>query len=331
MMNKISIALCTFNGANFLSAQLESFLQQTRLPDELVICDDCSNDGTLEIIKNFASNSPFSVQIYVNEKNLRSTKNFEKAISLCNGDLIFLADQDDVWKSEKIAEIEAEFDKNKSVGMVFSNAEIVDENLQPLGSRLFDFTFPEKNRNAQIFDILLSQNAVTGATMAFRAEFRADFLPIPEDIPNLIHDAWIALSIAALAETKFIEKPLVKYRQHTAQQLGINFESARTKNHAEKRKYYAEAIGFLQKETAKLERLSEIFDKFPQFEKKLETVNFIKLIEEKQAQIKHLEARMNLPLAKIWRVLPIFKEVFSGRYGRFSKGFLSAGKDILEK
>ena len=331
MINKISIALCTFNGANFLSAQLESFLQQTRLPDELIVCDDCSNDETVKILKDFASNLPFPVQIYVNEKNLRSTKNFEKAIALCTGELIFLSDQDDVWFAEKIAKIEAEFDKNPKVGMVFSDAEIVDENLQSLGNNLFDFTFPEKKRNGQIFDILLSQNAVTGATMAFRAEFRQKFTPIPDDIPNLIHDAWIALSIAALAKIAFIDAPLVKYRQHTAQQLGINFESARTKNYDERQKNYAEAIEFLQKETARLEHLSEIFFEFPQFEKKRETVDFAKLIEEKTEQIKHLEARMNLSLAKIWRVLPVFKEVFSGRYGRFSKGFLSAGKDLLEK
>lgn len=331
MKNKISIALCTFNGAKFLSAQLESFLKQTRLPDELIVCDDCSTDETVKILQEFSADSPFSVKIFVNEKNLRSTKNFEKAISLCTGDFVFLSDQDDVWKSDKIEIFEAEFNKNPKLGMIFSDAEIVDENLKPLGKKLFDFTFPESARNNDIFEILLTQNAVTGATMAFRAEFREKFLPIPEKIPNLIHDAWIALSISALAETKFIEKPLIEYRQHTAQQLGINFESSRKKNFAERKKFYAEAIEFLRKEIARLQKLSEFFHEFPQFTNKCETVDFSKLIAEKEAQIKHLETRMNLPLTRIERILPITKEFLSGRYQKFSKGFLSAGKDLLDK
>ena len=331
MKNKISIALCTFNGAKFLSAQLESFLKQTRLPDELIVCDDCSTDETVKILQEFSAVSPFSVKIFVNEKNLRSTKNFEKAILLCVGNLIFLSDQDDVWKPEKIEKIEAEFNKNPKLGMIFSDAEIVDENLKPLEKNLFDFTFPETARNGNIFDILLSQNAVTGATMAFRAEFCKSFMPFPDNIPNLIHDAWIALSISANAETKFIAEPLIKYRQHTAQQLGINFESMQKKTFAERKKFYAESIEFLRKEIARLTKLSEVFRDFPQFARKIESVDFVRLIEEKESQIKHLEARMKLPANKIGRLLPITREVLSGRYQRFSKGILSAGKDFLEK
>ena len=86
-MKKISIALCTKNGARFLTEQLASFRRQTRLPDELVICDDCSNDGTIEIIKRFAETSAFPVLFNRNENNLGSTVNFERAISLCAGDI----------------------------------------------------------------------------------------------------------------------------------------------------------------------------------------------------------------------------------------------------
>lgn len=325
-MSKISIALCTFNGANFLAAQLESFLRQTRLPDELIVCDDCSTDGTLKILQKFGETAPFSVRIYVNEKNLRSTKNFEKAISLCTGDLIFLSDQDDVWLAKKISEIETKFDKNTKLGLVFSDAELVNENLQPLGINLFDITFPEEKRSEEIFDILLAQNAVTGAAMAFRAELRKHFMPIPDSIPNLIHDGWIALILAALpVEIAFIDAPLIKYRQHAAQQMGVDIKSAPAKDFAERRKSFAQTVGFLQKITAMMEHLSEI----PQFEKKREI--FAKLIEENHAQIRHLEARTNLPSTRVRRVLPVIKEALSGRYRKFSKGFLSAGKDLLEK
>ncbi|MCA1556539.1 MAG: glycosyltransferase, partial [Acidobacteria bacterium] len=85
---KFSIALCTYNGARYLPAQLDSIAAQTLLPDELVICDDCSTDETRDVITSFAARAPFAVRLYVNEVNLGSTKNFEQAISLCTGDII---------------------------------------------------------------------------------------------------------------------------------------------------------------------------------------------------------------------------------------------------
>jgi len=334
-MSKIAIALCTYNGAKFLPAQLESFLLQTRLPDELIICDDGSGDETLEILREFAATAPFGVEIFANEKNLRSTKNFEKAISLCTGEIIFLSDQDDVWLPEKIDEIAAVFDKNKNAGMVFSDAEIVDENLQPTGRNLWSYTFPEEKRDAAkrgfFFDVLLSQNVVTGATMAFRAAYREKFIPIPDNIPNLIHDNWISLVIASEAEVEFLEKLLVKYRQHSSQQLGINFDERETRTFDERRKAYAAAIESGEQEIARLEKLSKIFAENPHFAKRRDAIDFAALIEKKHSQLTHLEARKNLPSARIGRVLPVFREILSGRYQRFSKGFLSAGKDLLEK
>src|SRR5882724_11959920 len=95
---RISVAMCTYNGAGFLSEQLESIAAQTRLPDELVICDDRSTDESVEIVRNFARHTPFSVRLEMNEENLGSTKNFEKSIGLCQGEIIALADQDDVWR-----------------------------------------------------------------------------------------------------------------------------------------------------------------------------------------------------------------------------------------
>jgi len=332
---KISIALCTYNGAEFIVQQLESFIAQTRLPDELVICDDRSSDATVEIIRDYISNAPFPIRLEVNQKNLGSTKNFEKAISSCVGELIYLSDQDDVWLPDKIARIEAEFEKNPQVGMVFSDSEIVDENLKSLGRTLWSFTFSDEKREAaragKFFDVLLSQNVVTGATMAFRAEFRKTFTPIPEGIPNLIHDGWISLVIAGAAEVVFIDEPLIKYRQHAAQQLGIGYEATLSQDFDERRNRYGASIAFAENEVARLKQMEEIFAAHPQFANKRGTIKFADLIEEKQAKIAHYEARRRLPLTRFNRLLPVFKEVSSGRYGRFSKGLLSAAKDLLEK
>src|SRR5258708_29962312 len=119
---RISVAMCTYNGARFLAQQLESIVAQTRLPDELVVCDDVSADESPEIIRKFAKNAPFPVRLELNEKNLGSSKNFEKAIGLCRGGLIALADQDDVWKPQKLAVLETVLENHPEVGYAFSDA-----------------------------------------------------------------------------------------------------------------------------------------------------------------------------------------------------------------
>jgi glycosyltransferase involved in cell wall biosynthesis len=333
-MSKVSIALCTYNGAKFLDEQLESFRRQTRLPDELIVCDDCSQDETVAKLEKFAATAPFSVKIFENETNLRSTKNFEKAIGLCTGEIIFLSDQDDYWQPQKVGRILREFQKDEAIGLVFSNAEISDENLQPLGQSLWDFTFPAEKRIAakkNLFDVLVEQNVVTGATMTFRAKYRKNFTPIPDCIPNLIHDNWIALSIAGLAETVFVDENLIKYRQHAAQQLGINFENSKSQNYLQRRIKYADSIRFCEYEIARLNHLKKLFPHFEQFERRLQTVDFESLIKEKEGRIKHYERRKNLPETRFKRISQIYKEIVSGGYHSYSKGFLSAAKDLFEK
>src|SRR5688572_14133745 len=102
MTNKFSVAMCTYNGARYLKEQLDSFTVQTRLPDELIVCDDGSSDETCQIVSTFAASAPFTVRLEVNQQTLGSTQNFAKAIQLCRGDLIALCDQDDVWLPGKL-------------------------------------------------------------------------------------------------------------------------------------------------------------------------------------------------------------------------------------
>ena len=135
---KLSIALATCNGQHFLRDQLNSFLSQTRRPDELVVCDDRSDDQTPGILTEFCELAPFPVRILQNEHRLGIIKNFEQAVGLCGGDVIFLSDQDDSWAPEKLARHEAVYLSQSDVGLVFSNGEGVDEALAPLGYTLYD-------------------------------------------------------------------------------------------------------------------------------------------------------------------------------------------------
>lgn len=330
---KISIALCTYNGAKFLSEQLESFLRQSCLPDELVACDDCSTDKTIEILKDFARKSPFPVRIHVNENNLGSTKNFEKAISLCAGDVTFLCDQDDVWLPNKIELMVSEFEKSPKVGLVFSNAEIVDERLHSSGKTLLDYYFNGKMRQkvgkyGLAVVTLLETNIMTGATAAFRTAYREFFLPIPTRIQGFIHDAWIALIIASRAEVVFIDEPLIKYRQHSVQQIGVLPTEAATEN-KDFRRFCNELIE-IQKQ-----RLNDIEKALFETEREgnKDPKNFAKLLDmvrlETEQSAAHLKRRRDLPPARHKRLKTIVDELAGGRYHKFGRGFISAAKDLI--
>jgi glycosyltransferase involved in cell wall biosynthesis len=219
---KLSIALATYNGTVYLKEQLESIAAQTRTPDELVISDDHSTDDTTRLIEEFAADARFPVRLSINESNLGTAKNFEKAISLCRGDVIVLSDQDDVWHSDKLESVERIFAARPQLSLVFSNAELVDETLGVFDQTLFDWVHfnDEKQslvKSGRALDLQLCENLVLGCTVAFRANLKELVLPISADGP-LVHDGWIMLLIAAVGEIDFINRPLLKYRQHSAQQ-----------------------------------------------------------------------------------------------------------------
>ena len=185
-----------------------------------------------------------------------------------------------------------------------------------------------------MFEVLLKKNVVTGATMAFRTTFREMFSPIPIGIPNTIHDAWIALVIAANADISLLEECSIFYRQHAGQQLGIDWKYKQKIKQTTRRERYAASIGFQQKEQERLIIFAEIIKSHPQLQKKGAEIRIDELIEsffeEENQMIEHYEARRNLPREKLKRISPIIKELSTGRYNRFSKGFISPVKDLFE-
>jgi len=211
--------MTTYNGSRFLRAQLESLRRQVRRPDEVVVCDDGSTDATLSLLQGFASSAPFPVRVLTNERTLGYSKNFEKALSLCTGDLISLCDQDDVWLPEKLERLEKVFAGSPSIGLAFSDSDLIDEaggglgcsNWQRLG---FDCGRQEQMREAP-FELLLHGPCVTGMSMMLRSALCSRLLPIAA---NWHHDAWIALLVSLLARIELVNKNLQAYRVHSAQQ-----------------------------------------------------------------------------------------------------------------
>ncbi len=314
----ISIALATYNGEQYISEQLDSIARQIRLPDELVISDDASNDTTTDIIKNFTQNSSFPVRLSINQERLGSTRNFEKAIRVCNSDIIFLCDQDDVWYPNKIELIEECFINNTEAGAIFTDADIVNQNLHRFGPSLWKKVRFSKRERKQVeiqgaYKVLLKHFIVTGATMAFRSKYCDLVLPIPE---KWVHDAWIALLISAASHLIALPTPLVAYRQHALNQLG-----AQRKRGHNRGKSCAEVF-IPQIELYEFARncLQEFSDCIPNAEYKILCLN---------EKIAFLRMRATLPVARLRRLPKVFHELVNLRYHRFGRGIGAFINDIL--
>lgn len=226
-MTKVSVAICTYNGQKYIAEQLQSILRQTRLPDEIVICDDNSTDHTVDIIREiFKEHSFEKFRIEINKPGLRTIKNFEKAISLCMGKWIFLSDQDDIWNENKI-EIMLKATKWNTL-LLFSNGRLIDQDGTNLHSTLWEhwgFTEQQqkrwKNNPFAFKDLLINKNFVTGATVLLNRKILKKSLPIL--VPNgYYHDAWFALHAAAADGLHFITDCIINYRIHPEQQVGVS-------------------------------------------------------------------------------------------------------------
>lgn len=229
---KTSIAMATYNGGKYLQEQLDSFSLQTRLPDELIVCDDVSTDETFDILQKFSASAPFKVEVVQNECNLGFVKNFEKAIALCSGDIIFLSDQDDIWQPNRVEYSVGIFNKHPEYGYIFSDANFIDSKSQPLEGTLWEKVnfWSERQQNFAIHDtqasVLYESTCVTGATLAFR-KMHCDLLfPLPP-LDRIVHDGWIALLLSLQGSFGIaVPKQLISYRIHAQQQIGISHKQS---------------------------------------------------------------------------------------------------------
>lgn len=204
MIVRISIAMATYNGAKYLDQQLDSFLIQERLPDELVVCDDGSKDDTISILETFSKKAPFAVRVFRNPSNLGFIKNFEKALSLCTGDLIFLSDQDDVWYPNKIIKMSTYMDNKSSVMVLQADMHIGDENAVPT-------KFTKLGNTLSLG--LRSDKHISGCSTVVRKWWLNLALPIPEMSGG--HDNWIHQLASTLQVRAELREALQCYRRHT--------------------------------------------------------------------------------------------------------------------
>jgi hypothetical protein len=320
--SRLSVALCTYNGAKFVKSQLATIANQSQPVDEIIVCDDASTDDTLSILKDFAAHSTITVRVEANDHRLGVTKNFEKAISFCTGNIILLCDQDDLWRPHKVQKLIEPF-ANDSVGLAFSNAEVVREDLSSTGYRLWESIWFDATEQRQMCDgaalpVLLRHAIAAGSTLAFRARYLPLILPIP-DFPHS-HDIWITLLIACTAQILPIDEDLIQYRLHSSNQVGMRRHGLLGQIRMARQQVETNAFGYAADlHEAAHQRLVEN----PNWPIAPQTLELL------EAKIRHSRLRHQLPTHRLSRLGVISSELRNGNYSKYSYGFKSVLQDLV--
>ena len=312
---EISVAMCTYNGEHYIEQQIKSILSQTKLPDEIVVCDDGSTDNTLQIINDLAKKTHVPIRVFENKTNLGFIQNFQQALTLCNGDLIFLSDQDDEWVKDKIDTIVHYFQEQQHLEVVFTNA-ILKRNEVLTDIRLWDVVgfnaFELKHCQTSkglLSRFLINSNVATGATMALKKSFVKASFPL-FDSPNYFHDYLFAMQGAVNGTLAFIETPLIYYRIHEAQTAGLD-ESDKKRitiklliRKLVGKKWQSNLGDLISKENLLRHLIEHASSQAPQ-----------KNIDYVVRMLEHYESRKKI-INKMWplNMFHAFKEYLSGRY-----------------
>jgi glycosyltransferase involved in cell wall biosynthesis len=324
--HSISVALCTHNGAEFLGAQLDSILNQTAPPTQLVLSDDDSTDGTVQLARDRIdgyrrAGGEIDFLVIKNHPALGVAQNFAQAIAACTGDLIALCDQDDVWHPERLEVIGAYFAHHPDVTLVHGDARLVDDGGAPLGRSLFESLRLTPHERMQIdrgtaIHTLIRRNVVTGATSVFRRELVEMALPIPN---GWIHDEWLGIIAAILGRVAIVPGQLVDYRQHGSNQIGAEQLTMRVALSKLRQPRAERNRNLFVRAQALTDRLHDIGGRVDQ--------RYFRIAWEK---VEYERYRLALPAARLKRIVPVLISVMNGKYRRFGLGSQDALRDLVQ-
>ena len=206
----ISVAMATYNGEKYIKEQIDSILKQTVQDFEIVVCDDCSSDGTWFILEDY-SNHDNRIKVFRNEGNLGFKKNFEKAIMLCQGDYVALSDQDDIWTTNHLEVLLNEM--KDGVQIVCGRPLFVDEQNKELPEKYDYFKMDRApiSNDDTARHVFLGRSTYQGASMLIRKSFFDVALPIPDEA--LYHDSWFAALACIMDGFVYIDKFIMRYRR----------------------------------------------------------------------------------------------------------------------
>ena len=323
--------MCTYNGARFLREQLRSIAAQSVPIQEIVICDDCSEDGTREIVESFCHEHPGLVCFYRNPERLGASQNFAQAISHCRGEIIFLSDQDDIWFPTKVERMAALFSSDDTCAVVSVAATVTDEDLKPTGKTLSPM-FQTLDEKPNTFSARIHQSSAYGCTLAFRASLSSLIFPIS---PHWWHDNWICFIASRFTEIRGIEEPLMFFRRHRAS-AGMNdkldFGPFGQMIAAAKRSRRIDYEHDLQKWQEMKQQLKKVIDDghFRVNPRYASPGSKSVILDEVQARLEFAQTRLNIVAKpRPLRLRPALRVYWAGHYSEFASGWKSFVKDLI--
>lgn len=324
----MSVALCTHNGERFIEDQLLSILAQSTPPLEIVLSDDASTDATVELarntVKSYLDGHPDCVtrlRVMENLQALGVVKNFEQAILACESELIALSDQDDVWAIDKLERAAAVFASRPNLLLLHTDARLIGEAGDVLpGSLLMALEVGERAQrdihNGLAFELLMQRNLVTGATVIIRRRLVELATPFPA---SWVHDEWLAILAATVGEVDLVPELLIDYRQHGANQIGVRKLSFFSKLRRLLEPGAKRNIRLLERALTLVTRLIEMGDAIA-----------VERLEAARRGLLHEQARSALAIGRAGRIVPIVRELLTGRYSEFGRGIFDAIRDLLQ-
>jgi glycosyltransferase involved in cell wall biosynthesis len=214
----VAVVVATYNGATYLRQQLESIVQQTYKPSQIIIVDDDSLDDTLQVANNFAAHHP-EVMVVQNETRLGYIKNFEKGMLIATASYVALSDQDDIWMPHKLETLLANIGDQM---LAYSDSELIDANGQLLNQKMSSI----KNQLAYHTPIMYAIGAwAPGHAMLFKKELVDKAAPFPALVT---HDFWLGFVATCYSRVVYVNEPLVHYRQHTQNAIGADTTKNKT-------------------------------------------------------------------------------------------------------
>lgn len=213
----MSVVMATYNGQLYLKEQIESILAQDLVPNEIIIVDDFSSDNTIQIIEDFQKNTSVCIKLIKHNINKGVLESFRDGLNIVEGNIVFFCDQDDVWYKNKTAQMVKIFENNSNIMVVFSNADIVDCNLEKTGLTLWNSIRYVPGKIEDIKYELFKRNIFTGMCMAVRREWA---LSLPEFSNHMLHDEFFGWCAASENKAMYVDLSLVAYRQHNKNVVG---------------------------------------------------------------------------------------------------------------
>lgn len=241
----VSIALCTYNGAEYLREQLDSLLAQTYSWHELIVVDDRSTDATWSILESYAQQEA-RIKIHQNANNIGPNKNFFKAMSLCAGDIIAPCDQDDIWLPSKLATLLAAIGTSS---MTYCDSALISATGEPMGTSMSDRVNMISTNDPSCFLFL---NCVSGHASILKSEVLQKAKETPE---GFNYDWWLAAVAASINGVTFVNEALVKHRQHDNNTTNVFCESHPARKKIKLRGYKTLALWEAEKKIRALTKL----------------------------------------------------------------------------